>query len=68
MGALIRRGGDHQQEALLGRRQLRDVVVRMGTANVLLHGAKAFLLLQSAFFSFSSSVEAVPESTGGAES
>lgn len=41
---LIRRGGDHQHEALLGSRQLRDVVVRMGTADVLLHGAKAFLL------------------------
>lgn len=42
MGALVGRGVDHQQEALLGGRELRDVVVWVGTADVLLHGAIAF--------------------------
>lgn len=44
MGPLVGRRGDHQEEALLGRRELRDVVVRMGPPNVLLHGAIALLL------------------------
>lgn len=44
MGTLVWRGGDHQQEALLGSGQLGDVVVRMGATDVLLHGAKAFFL------------------------
>lgn len=44
MGALVGRGVDHQQEALLGGRELRDVVVWVGTADVLLHGAIAFFL------------------------
>ena len=35
---------DHQRKALLGGRQLGDVVVRVGTADVLLHGAVALLL------------------------
>lgn len=44
MSSLIGRGGDHEQEAFLGSRELRDVVVGMRTANVLLHGAITFLL------------------------
>lgn len=47
MSALVGRGIDHQQEALLGSRELRDVVVRVSTANVLLHGTVAFLLKNS---------------------
>ena len=41
---LLERGVHHHQEALLGSRELRDVMVRMRTSNVLLHGAIAFFL------------------------
>lgn len=39
-----RRGADHQLEALLGRRKLRDVIVWVCSTDVFLHGAKALLL------------------------
>lgn len=38
------RGIDHELEALLGGRQLRDVVFGMRTTDMLLHGAVALLL------------------------
>lgn len=44
MCALIQGGIDHQQEALFCRGKLRNIVTRMGAADVLLHGAKAFFL------------------------
>lgn len=44
MGPLVWRGGHHQDEALLGRRELRNVVVRVGSPDVLLHGAITLLL------------------------
>lgn len=44
MGPLVGRRGDHQNEALLGRRELRDVVTGVGAPDVLLHGAVALLL------------------------
>lgn len=43
MGTLIRRRGDHQEKALFGSRELRNVVVGMGSSNMLLHGAIPFL-------------------------
>lgn len=42
---LLRWSIHHQHEALFGGRELRDVMVRMRTSDVLLHGAIAFLLL-----------------------
>lgn len=62
MCPLVWRGVDHQKEALLGGRELRDIVIGMSPSNMLLHGAKAFLLkdrvpvsdsLSFFFFSFS---------------
>lgn len=61
MCPLVWRGVDHQKEALLGGRELRDIVIGMSPSNMLLHGAKAFLLKDrvpvsdslSFFFSFS---------------
>lgn len=57
---LVWRGVDHQKEALLGGRELRDIVIGMSPSNMLLHGAKAFLLkigspcqILCHFFSFS---------------
>lgn len=44
MRTLLGSGVHHEQEALLGSRELRDVVVRMRTSDVLLHGAIAFFL------------------------
>lgn len=44
MCALVGRGVDHQHEALFRRRELRDVVVRMRTPDVLLHGAITLFL------------------------
>ena len=44
MSSLIRRGGDHQDKALLGGRELRNVVIRMRPTDVLLHGAITLLL------------------------
>jgi hypothetical protein len=44
MSTLIRRRGHHQEEAFFGSRELRNVVIRMGPADVLLHGAIPFLL------------------------
>lgn len=44
MCPLVWRGVDHQKEALLGGRELRDIVIGMSPSNMLLHGAKAFLL------------------------
>lgn len=44
LGPLGWRGVDHQRDALLRCRQLRDVMLRMCSAYVLLHGAVAFLL------------------------
>lgn len=41
---LFGRSGDHQQEALFGSRELRDVVVGVGTSNVFLHGPIALFL------------------------
>ena len=43
-GPLVGRGVDHQLEALLGGGQLGDVVVWVGTADMLLHGAIPFFL------------------------
>lgn len=43
MCALIRGRGDHQEKAFFGSRELRNVVVGMGPADVLLHGAIPFL-------------------------
>jgi hypothetical protein len=43
MSPLVWRGGHHQDEALLGRRELRNVVVRVGSPDMLLHGAIALL-------------------------
>lgn len=47
MRTLIGRGVDHQQEALLGGRELRDVVIRVRTSDMLLHGAVALFLRTS---------------------
>lgn len=47
MRTLTGRGVDHQQEALFGSRELRDVVIRMRTADMLLHGAIALFLWAS---------------------
>lgn len=47
MRTLIGRGVDHQQEALFGGRELRDVVIRMRTSDMLLHGAIALFLWTS---------------------
>lgn len=44
MSTLIRRRGDHQEKAFFGSRELRNVVVGMSPADVLLHGAIPFLL------------------------
>ena len=44
MSSLVRRGSDHQDKALLRRRELRNIVVRMGPTDVLLHGAITLLL------------------------
>lgn len=44
MCALVQGGIDHQQEAFFCCRELRNIVARMRTADVLLHGAKAFFL------------------------
>lgn len=44
LSSLFRRGGNHQDKALLGGRELRNVVIRMRPTDVLLHGAIAFLL------------------------
>lgn len=44
MSSLVRRGRDHQDKALLRRRELRNIVARMGPTDVLLHGAVALLL------------------------
>lgn len=41
--ALVWRGVDHQREALLSGRQFGDVVLGMGAADVLLHGAVPLL-------------------------
>lgn len=43
---------DHQREALLGSGELRDVVLGMGTADVLLHGAISLLLQHGVLFKF----------------
>lgn len=47
MRTLIGRGVDHQQEALLGGRELRDVVIRVRTSDMLLHRAVALFLWTS---------------------
>jgi hypothetical protein len=39
MTAVCRRSVDHEEEALFGRRKLGDVVFRMRSADMLLHGA-----------------------------
>lgn len=44
-GSLVRWCIDHGLEALLRRRQLREVVFGMGTADMLLHGTIPLLLL-----------------------
>lgn len=41
---LVQGSIDHQLEALLRGRELRDVVTRVGSSDMLLHGAIAFLL------------------------
>lgn len=46
MRPLLWWGVDHQKEALFGSRELRDVVIRMRTSDVLLHGAIALFLLE----------------------
>jgi hypothetical protein len=51
VGTLLGRGGHHEQEALLGSRELRDVVVRMRTSDVLLHGAIALFLCSKVSYS-----------------
>lgn len=43
-GSFVRRGGDHQLERLLRGRQLRDVVLGVGAADMLLHRAVLLLL------------------------
>jgi hypothetical protein len=43
-GSLLRRGVDHQHEALLGRRELRNIMLWVGAADMLLHGAIPFFL------------------------
>ena len=40
----MRRRVDHQRKALLGRGELRDVVLGVGAADMLLHGAISLLL------------------------
>lgn len=40
--SFARRGIDHEHKALLGRREFRDVVLWMRSADVLLHGAIPF--------------------------
>lgn len=47
----MRWGADHQREALLGGRQLRDVMLWVGAADVLLHGAVPLLLCSTACYS-----------------
>lgn len=47
----MRWGADHQREALLGGGQLRDVVLWVGAADVLLHGAVPLLLCSTACYS-----------------
>lgn len=42
--AVVRRRVDHEQEALLGGGKLGDVMLRMRTANMLLHGAVSLFL------------------------
>lgn len=49
--ALLWWGVDHQHEALLGGRELRDVMLRVGAANVLLHGAVPLLLCSKSCYS-----------------
>ena len=44
MGSLVEWRVDHQLKAFLGRGELRDVVTRVSTADVLLHGAVSFFL------------------------
>jgi len=44
VAALLGRGADHEQEALLGRGELGDVMLRMGAADMLLHGAISLFL------------------------
>lgn len=44
MRTLVGRGVDHEQEALFSGRELRDVVVRMRTSDMLLHGAITLFL------------------------
>ena len=44
MGPLGWRRADHEQEALLGRRQLGNVVLRVCPTDMLLHGAVSLLL------------------------
>lgn len=44
MRTLLGRGVDHEQEALFCGRELRDVVVRMRTSDMLLHGAITLFL------------------------
>lgn len=41
---ILRRRVDHEQEALFRRRELRDVVLGVRSADVLLHGAVSFFL------------------------
>jgi hypothetical protein len=53
--SLLRRGVDHQHEALLGRGELRDVVLGMCAADVLLHGAVTLLLYSTWCYSWSAS-------------
>lgn len=45
MRSLIGWGIDHQLEALFGRGQLWDVVIGMGTSDVLLHRTVSFFLI-----------------------
>ena len=44
--ALVGWGIDHQLKALFGRGQLWDVVVGMGSADMLLHGTISFFLIE----------------------
>ena len=47
--AFVRWSRYHQLKTLLGGRQLREIVLGVGTANVLLHGAVALLLFVTAW-------------------
>lgn len=44
LAAVLRRGVNHEQEAFLGGGKLGDVMLRMCTADMLLHGAVSLFL------------------------